>query len=49
MLIFKKKAQAKSRSQTSTTREISRTEAQLVGGGINPQPLPPGRHPVLAS
>ena len=44
MSIFKK-TEIKTPSR-SAVREISATEAKAVGGGINPQPLPPGHRPV---
>ncbi len=40
MKLFKK-AEAKKQADTNI-RELSQAERQLVSGGLNPQPLPPG-------
>jgi hypothetical protein len=39
MKIFKKTESKK--QETNTIRELTKTELKVVGGGINPQPLPP--------
>ena len=35
---------AKPKSSTTQPRQLSATEITVISGGINPQPLPPGRY-----
>ncbi len=46
MTFFKKKAAAKTEN-TIAVRVLSANDVQVVSGGINPQPLPPGRRITL--